>query len=262
MSGQIVGEVLAASDTLRARGLPPRAFYALIAIAEKAHHETRQASVRWAHIQAALYSGQRDKTGNLNRASLRSAERAVAELKRAGVVAVVRRGFNNGHGRAAAPVYRIEPLTVPASGLAETVEGVPASELAETRAIVPAKLETVPAKLDDRSRQTTGGLDGPIDGSTDGGARAAVVDADVPPPRYCSGHPDGTPDGCIPCKHARLKLEQWEQDHRDREQAEREARTLARQRCERCEGTGQIEVADNVVDWCPECSAWRRAARQ
>ena len=55
MSGQLVGEVIVASETLRARGVSERGFQALIAIAEKANTNTRQASVRWDHIRAVQY---------------------------------------------------------------------------------------------------------------------------------------------------------------------------------------------------------------
>ncbi|MEE2853510.1 MAG: hypothetical protein VX424_12775 [Actinomycetota bacterium] len=96
MSGQLVGEVIAASDTLRARGLSERGFQALIAIAEKANTNTRQASVRWDHIRAAQYGR-----------SLATAKRAVKELVDAGYVRKIRRGFNNQQGRSAAPIYEL-----------------------------------------------------------------------------------------------------------------------------------------------------------
>jgi hypothetical protein len=98
VSGQIVGEVLAASNSLRARGLPPRAFYALLAIAEKASAD-RTASVRWDHLRAGLYG-----------ASKRTAQRAVDDLLAAGLIAVVRTGFRNQHD-ARAPIYRVLTLT-------------------------------------------------------------------------------------------------------------------------------------------------------
>lgn len=101
MSGQLVGEIIGASDSLRARGLSERAFQAMIAIAEKANTQTRQGSVRWAHIQAAQYGR-----------SLATAKRAVKELKDAGLVRVVKRGFNNQNGRSAAPVYELSTMPV------------------------------------------------------------------------------------------------------------------------------------------------------
>ncbi|WP_220388667.1 hypothetical protein [Mycolicibacterium fluoranthenivorans] len=71
----------------------------MIAIAEKAHGDTREASVRWSHIQGGLYG-----------ASKRTAERAVSDLKTARLITVVKPGFDNGHGYARAPIYRIERL--------------------------------------------------------------------------------------------------------------------------------------------------------
>jgi hypothetical protein len=108
MSGQLVGEVIAASDALRTRGLSERGFHALIAIAEKAATHTRQGSVRWDHICAALYG-----------ASKRTAERAVLDLKQSGAVRVVKPGFNNGH-RAAAPIYEIQCLLDPATQVSDS----------------------------------------------------------------------------------------------------------------------------------------------
>ena len=98
MSGQLVGEVIAAVEELKARGITERGFMALIAIAEKCHYETRQGSVRWAWIQAGLFG-----------ASKRTAERAVAELRAAAVIHVLAIGFGNRY-RARAPIYSIAPL--------------------------------------------------------------------------------------------------------------------------------------------------------
>jgi hypothetical protein len=99
MSGQLVGEVIDASPILQKRGLSERGFHALIAIAEKCHTQTRQGSVRWDHIRDGLYG-----------ASLSTAKRAVGDLKSAGAIRVLKRGFDNQHGRICAPVYRIGPL--------------------------------------------------------------------------------------------------------------------------------------------------------
>lgn len=100
MSGQLVGEVIAASYALRAHGVSERGFQGLIAIAEKANTNTRQASVRWDHIRAVQYG-----------TSLSTAKRAVKELEDAGYVRKIKRGFNNQQGRSAAPVYEL--LTMP-----------------------------------------------------------------------------------------------------------------------------------------------------
>lgn len=101
MSGQLVGEVITASDTLRSLGVSARGFQALIAIAEKANTSTRQASVRWDHIRATQYG-----------TSLSTAKRAVKELLDGGYVRKIRRGFNNQQGRSAAPIYELPPLPV------------------------------------------------------------------------------------------------------------------------------------------------------
>ena len=95
-----MGEVIAAASDLQARGLSERGFYALIAIAEKSHAATRQASVPWSHIRAGLFGK-----------SLPTAKRAVGDLKAAGVLKVIRRGFDNHAGRVCAPIYEIRPLT-------------------------------------------------------------------------------------------------------------------------------------------------------
>lgn len=100
MSGQLVGEVIAAAAELKSRGLSERGFHALIAIAEKCHAETRQASIPWSHIRDGLYG-----------ASLSTAKRAIADLKRAEALRVVKRGFDNHAGRIAAPIYEILELS-------------------------------------------------------------------------------------------------------------------------------------------------------
>ena len=99
MSGQLVGEVIAASPTFQKRGLSERGFHALIAIAEKCHTQTRQGSVRWDHIRDCLYG-----------ASRRTAQRAVHDLLTAGVLEIVKPGFGNQYGRTCAPIYQIAPL--------------------------------------------------------------------------------------------------------------------------------------------------------
>jgi hypothetical protein len=99
LSGQLVGEVLDASDALRAQGLSERGFHALVAIAEKAHVESRQGSVPWKHIRAGLFG-----------ASQSTAKRAIADLKAVGAIVVVKRGFDNHSGRKCAPIYEIQAL--------------------------------------------------------------------------------------------------------------------------------------------------------
>lgn len=113
MSGQLVGEVIAAADSLRARGVSERGFQALIAIAEKANTATRHASVRWDHIRAAQYGR-----------SLATAKRAIKELEDGGYVRKIRRGFNNQQGRSAAPVYELSTMPVRADTV-QTSERTP-----------------------------------------------------------------------------------------------------------------------------------------
>lgn len=100
MSGALVGEVIHAAAALKKKGLSETAFHALIAIADKCHHTSRQGSVPWSHICAGIY-GRKDFPVK------RTAERAVSELKEAGLLRVVRSGFNNNYGRVCAPVYKI-----------------------------------------------------------------------------------------------------------------------------------------------------------
>lgn len=200
MSGQIVGEVLAAADSLRAAGVKMRAYLALIAIAEKADTGDRTASVRWGHIQSVLY----------DRASLRTAERAVSELRCAGLVDVVRRGFDNHHGRVAAPVYRVAPrLAAIAEGLAAGscagrtrqpgggVEGggEPANQVAESRRRTRQIEGANPPNLGGEPATQGGGLDVSLDGSPDvttGRARKAA------PPQARTERGNRLPDGWLP----------------------------------------------------------------
>lgn len=226
MSGQLVGEVLAASDELRARGLSTRGFHALIAIAEKAGVHDREASVRWDHIRAGLYG-----------ASKRTAERAVEDLRAAGLVSIVRTGFKNQHS-AQAPVYRVLALPVrdtqvSASNIEDHDTQVSASESVDTD------------KPSVGYRQNGSGyrhpgvvLDGSLDGSIDGG-RARVDDE----PR-CERHRDPVkfprPPKCPDCQNVRETREAEQRAVVDREAAERERRSALRQRCPDCKGTNWI----------------------
>lgn len=223
MSGQLVGEVIAASNSLRARGLSERGFHALVAIAEKASAHDRTASVRWDHVRAGLYG-----------ASKRTAERAVDDAKKAGVVEVVLPGFRNQHGVSRAPVYRIASLVDTDTQLSSsTVEDH------DTQVSSSKKLDTDKPELDTDKRGVdtdtqVSYLTFPYDGSLDGGEAhdadvpgdslssnphteeiidAVVVDdapADPEPRRYCTAHmPYGTPDPCGLCGIARHHHEAW-----------------------------------------------------
>ncbi|MEN4448092.1 hypothetical protein [Mycobacterium sp. SM3041] len=154
-----MGEVIGAADELRAIGLPPGAFHALLAIAEKAHADTRQGSVRWDHIRSTMYASN----------SLRSAERAVKALKDAGLIRVVQRGFNNQAGTARAPIYEVCALPVSAThdgGFGPSVSATQGGGFdAEAN---PPNLRANPPKSGGEPATHGVGLDGSIDGSIDG----------------------------------------------------------------------------------------------
>lgn len=164
MSGQIVGEVLAASASIKAAGLPPRAFHGLIAIAEKAGTDTRQGSVPWSHIRAALYG-----------ASLRTAERAVEDLRKAGLVRVVRPGFNNNNGRACAPVYQVAPLGAPATQVAGSPCTDSDTQVSGSGRVRSRQNGDRSRQSADRSRHSGVGLNGSINGSINERALSARV---------------------------------------------------------------------------------------
>jgi hypothetical protein len=173
VSGQLVGEVIAASAELKERGLSERGFHALIAIADRCGTQTRQGSVAWSYISAGLYD-----------ASKRTAERAVQDLKRIGVLRVVKPGFNNNHGRMCAPIYEVQALT-------------------DTDTQVSASIGGDTDKSGDRYRQIGDRYRHPgvvLNGSTNGSTNAAAA---VCTP--CNGGgwvlgPDGTPqDPAVKC---------------------------------------------------------------
>lgn len=167
MSGQLVGEVFDASETLRTRGLSQRGFHALVAIAEKASTSDRTASVRWDHIRAGLYG-----------ASKRTAQRAVDDLAAAGIIRVVEVGFKNQHA-SRAPIYEILPLLDNDTWTATSKQEDRNTQVSLSR---PADVD----KSEGGSRQITRGsrhpgvlLDVSFDGSSD-----------------CTGH---VPDECGLC---------------------------------------------------------------
>ena len=230
MSGQLVGEVIAASPTFQKRGLSERGFHALIAIAEKCLTQTRQGSVRWDHIRDCLYG-----------ASRRTAQRAVHHLLTAGVLEIVNPGFGNQYGRTCAPIYQIAPLVDNDTYLAQS------------------------NKMDDDkpgsgSRHPGVVLDGPIDGPIDGGrhrrrspdesqpstdprpktlhrttSRRSRTTAPLPTP-----HPDGTDDNCGGCGIARRQHDAWKRRTVERLTALLD--TIARQidSCDDCDRAGQL----------------------
>lgn len=250
MSGQLVGEVLAASDVLQARELSQRGFYALIAIAEKADTHSRQASVRWDYIRGALYG-----------ASKRTAERAVQDLKVFGLVRVVRPGFNNSHGRMCAPVYEIQQMPVPSDTDTQVAASVPSDTDTQVAASLPSDTDTQVAasspnestdtdKTGDRYRQNghryrhSGvvldvSLDGPIDEGT-------------PPRLHCPKHmPYGTAKPCQLCGRYRTQREAWEERRERREHARRDSIRAAINNCEDCDANAWIATDHGAID-CPK----------
>ena len=97
MSGQLVGEVLAARGGHLAE-LSQGQTLALVAIAEKCHADSRQGSVRLSHIQAVIGKSQR------------TAVRTLEQLKSRGLIRVVKRGYKS-HGVARANIYELSVLT-------------------------------------------------------------------------------------------------------------------------------------------------------
>lgn len=198
MTGQLVGEVLAASQRLREQGLSERGFHALVAIAEKSSTVSRQGSVRWNHIRDGLYG-----------ASLSTAKRAVKDLKDAGLIRVIKRGFNNQNGRACAPIYEMTPLTERVTQMNHS----PSHRAGQTE------------ERTGHIRERTGHPGDPLDGSIDGpidkrerppsattlalSPRFPVAD-DLEPSTYCDAHmPYGTGESCRRCKTHRINHERW-----------------------------------------------------
>ncbi|MHA7661854.1 hypothetical protein [Mycolicibacterium sp. HS_4_1] len=175
-----------------------------MAIAEKAHTQSREASVRWDHLRAGLYG-----------VSKRTAERAVRDLKSHGLITVVRPGFNNGHGTAAAPIYRIEQITD-----ADTQMSASTSTDADTQMSVSTptdtdKIATDTDKTGTRYRHPGVVLDVSIDGPIDGeGAPAPSLPTNQVPSRQTARGPygprcpkhihDPNPPDCPGCRDARL----------------------------------------------------------
>jgi hypothetical protein len=157
VSGQLVGEVLDAIESGAIGLAPQNQRWALVAIAEKCHTKTRQGSVRFDRIKAVVGK------------STRTTRRALAELKDAGLIRVVKPGFK-AHGKAMSPIYELAAELVPSkSGTTHTAEVVPSAA-----GLVPNPNGLVPS------------MDGPLDGSLDGSldrARDPWQGAAAPPRR-------------------------------------------------------------------------------
>lgn len=75
----------------------------------------------------------------------------------------------------------------------------------------------------------------------------------IEPSPYCGAHPGGTNDKCGPCGAARRQHKAWIADKAARDRAQADARRKVIDACQRCRGTGQIDVDDNTVKRC-ECN--------
>lgn len=236
MSGQLVGEVFAAQPYLQAEGLPERAFHALLAIAEKAHRDTREGSVRWDHIRAALYGK-----------SLPTAKRAIADLKSAGLIVLTRRGFNNQAGRSAAPCYRItERITQMSQSPTERTDH-PDEPIATTRTDHPDEPIAPSERIKsggrtDQNRERTDHPDELLDGSLDGSSDELPREG----PRF-----NRNPGDCQRCK--KPLGEGWCRNcsgHRDAVKADRAAAGAARaaaiRTCLECNEYGELLGADGL----------------
>jgi hypothetical protein len=227
MSGQLVGEVIDAATALKACGLSERGYHALVAIAEKSNARTRQGSVRWDHIRAGLYG-----------ASKRTAVRAVEDLKNAGVLRVVKPGFNNNHGRSCAPIYEIAPLTDCDTQVTQS----PGTDCDKSGGRL--------RQNDDRLRHLGVVLDGSIDGSIDGGTRASAAPpppsthpSEEEPPPYCSKHmPNGTADKCRDCGTFRVAHDAWTETEKVRRAATLRTFWQHVEDCAHCGPRGVIDL--------------------
>ena len=261
MSGKLVGEVLDAAGNLKQAGLSERGFHALVAIAEKCHSQTREGSVRWDHIRAGLYG-----------ASLSTAKRAVADLKSAGVVRVLKRGFDNHAGKSHAPIYRIEPLGERVTQVSHSPPS-PTGHSGDTFA--PTERLTQVNHSPRGERVKSGGrtgqiggrtghpgdpLDGSLDGSLDGVVAADPAADSEPPPepsRFCPKHPNNTNQKCRPCGWQREEHQRWQNDKAERDRQAAQNRFSARQECKQCGGGFWVIGSDGApvepARPCPVC---------
>lgn len=243
MSGKLVGEVIDAAIHLRDRGLSERGFHALVAIAEKCHPQTRQGTVRWDHIRAGLYG-----------ASLSTAKRAVKDLKTAGIVSVIKRGFDNHAGRSCAPVYGIAPLGQRVTQVNQSHTSERVSQVNQSPTEPTGHIGEPTGQIERRTGHPGDLLDGSIDGSIDGGARA---DAAAPTPPSSSSDEEPNPrcpkhtgmgwveESCTNCQKARAKHKAWKAGYDDRRLIAESARIAAIDACAMCDECGFL---DGVLD--------------
>lgn len=243
MSGQLVGEVI---DAAEAGTLPPLsrpAFSALLAIAEKCHTVTRQGSVRQERIRAAIFAQN----------SSRTAVRAVKELRDAGLVSVVKRGFKAPDGSGGATIYELARLSeAHATQVACADSEAHATQVAYATGEAHAKSGEAHAKSDQAHATQGGAFDGSIDGSIDGGRAQGAAPPpaeplpDKEPPRYCNRHPGGTTDRCGDCGDARKAHERWQTGQTQRAAEAAQAKRNAIARCALCDEAGWLLDSDGL----------------
>jgi hypothetical protein len=250
VSGQLVGEVIDAADRLKSSGLSERGFHALLAIAEKCHTTSRQGSVRWDHIRAALYW-----------ASMSTAKRAVHDLRSAGLVKVIKRGFDNHAGRACAPIYEIAPLPERVTQVTQSPDPERVTQVTQSPEGERVKTEGRTGQIGGRTGHLGDLLDVSIDGSLDVcAADAAPQPASTPQPNpYCAEHmPWGTEDDCRKCGRARTRHERWLADKPAHDREVAQARERARKNCHLCAGHGWVLGSDGTpvepATRCPACT--------
>lgn len=194
MSGQLVGEVLDAAEAGHLDDLSANAFVALIVIADRAHTDTRQGSVRADRIAVAIRRPNAPWCAT-TAGSRSTVERAIRELKTAGRISVVKRGFNNAHGKAHAPVYEVAPF--PSTSVTEAGASVSVTEADGNGGPFPSNDRPFPSNRG--SVSVTQGddltlfLDGPIDGGSARQNETAPDEPqpppDNPPPNQSSNNP-------------------------------------------------------------------------
>jgi hypothetical protein len=227
VSGKIVGEVITASKELRSRGVSKSAFYALVAIAEKTNHYTREGQVRWEHICDGLYGK-----------SVSTARRAVKELIQADLIEVSQKGYRNRFG-SQATIYRVLALTTQvtkAKSVALTTQVTKASGSSFDH--FRSSFDHFGSSFDhaDALTSTAAAHDG-NDGN-DGGARPEKSTETAEPPRHCQRHPGNSTKPCGDCKQAREENDAWKARQSERLRAEGQARRQAIDDCPLCDQDG------------------------
>jgi hypothetical protein len=221
MSGQLVGEVLAARADYLA-DLTPAQTLALVAIANRCAPATRQCWIANAEIQTVIGQSQR------------TTERTLGLMRERGVIRMVKRGYKT-HGVTRAPVYELALLPPPKMAGAD--DGAPATQVGESNTtcsrqnsnLLPPKRQLAPATLGGGLNVLTNVLTNEGEGGAfpdlrlvpavpdHGNALSPLNDLpdnnhdDPEPPEFCAAHmPHGTSTSCRVCKVARINHERWD----------------------------------------------------